>query len=381
MEDKVRGKLTPTIKALIERDGAVCAWCGAESDLVPDHVVPKSRDGIDALENMQVLCGSCNSQKGNKEDHECHKPVRFKSPAWQMGFTSVPNCVLLDTDLSTNARFAYIGLSYFARQDDEAFPGQERFEKKLGLSERSFRNARRELEDAGLLETRRRGRGKTNIYILCEPKYGQAAKVAAQNEAKPAKPADLERQDVPDHSKNTQSKKTQKTDTVSAEAQKVYDHFLLVFQPKTPPKLGPSLLRQIEKGLKEYDADALCRAVSGLKEWRKRKPGKETLGAIFDTYPGGKPLTEQIAFFIGQAKGSTGVGKFPSADRAIVAEKQRLVQRGHRLQQNEEAVKQAKDAEEWLRQHGIETVTPGGPLDVPRFRRIQTADAAAEDGA
>lgn len=373
----MRGKLTPTMQALIERDGAECAWCGAGSDLVPDHVVPKSKGGIDALENMQVLCGSCNSQKGNKEEAECHRPVRFKSPGWQMGFTSVPNCVLLDTDLSTNARFAYIGLSYFARQDDEAFPGQEKFEEKLGLSERSFRNARRELEEAGLLETRRRGRGQTNIYILVEPRYSRAAKVAAQNESKPANNADLERQDLPDHSKNTQSKKTQKTDTVSPDVQKVYDHFLAVFRPSTPPKLGPSLIRQIEKGLKEYEADALCRAVNGLKEWRQRKPGKETLGAIFDTYPGGKPLTEQIAFFISQAKGSTGVGKFPSGDRAIVAEKQRLVQRGHRLQQNEDAVKQAQEAEAWLRHHGIETVKSG---DVPVFQPIR-GDGAGAGGA
>jgi hypothetical protein len=376
MEDKVQGKLTSLMKTLIERDGAQCAWCGKESDLVADHVVPKSEGGIDALQNMQVLCGSCNSQKGNKEESECTKPVRFKTPGWQMGFTSVPNCILLDTELSTNARFAYIGLSYFARQDDEAFPGQGKFEEKLGQSERSFRNARRELEKAGLLETRRRGRGQTNIYILIEPKYGQAAKVASQNDFKPANPADLDRQNMPEHSKKKQVKKTQETDSVSADVQKVYDHFLAVFEPTTPPKLGPSLIRQIEKGLKEYEADALCRAVNGLKQWRQRKPGKETLGAIFDTYPGGKALTEQIAFFISQAKGPTGVGSFPSADRAIVAEKQRLVQRGHRLSTNYDAVQQAKEAELWLRDHGIETVLH--PDTVPTFRAITSQNGAGD---
>lgn len=370
MEDKVRGKLTPTLEALIERDGPECAWCGAGSDLVADHIVPKVKGGLDAMENKQLLCGRCNSQKGDREEAECQKSVRFKSSLWQMGFTQVPNAVLLDTNLSTNARFAYMGLMYFARQDETAFPGQDTFAAKFGLSERSFRNARKELEEAGLLERRQRGRGQTNVYLLCEPSSARAAKIAGQS---PADIAGSERQDLPDHSKKTQGKKTQPKLTVAADVQLVYDHHLAVFKPKTPPKLGPSLIRQIEKGLREYDATALRVAIDGLYEWRKRKPGKTTLGAIFDTYPGGKPLTEQIAFFISQAKGSTGVGsKFPSGDRAIVAEKQRLVQRGHRLSQNEEAVQQAKEAEQWLREHGIETVV--NPEGVPIFQPLRDAD-------
>lgn len=236
----------------------------------------------------------------------------------------------------------------------------KKLEEKLGLIERTPR-----------YEADRRGRQTSNIYrlrleVTGQPPSGAVATppVAEQPPTPPAEQGGLE----------PSSRKPNQEPSVSADVQMVYDHFLAVFEPKTPPKLGPSLIRQIEKGLKEYDADGLCRAVDGLKQWRRSKPGKETLGAIFDTYPGGKALTEQIAFFISQAKGSTGVGKFPSADRAIVAEKQRLVQRGHRLSQNEDAVKQAKDAEAWLRQHGIETVKTGS---VPVFRRIQAADEAA----
>lgn len=241
----------------------------------------------------------------------------------------------------------------------------KKLEEKLGLIERTPR-----------YEADRSGRQTSNIYRLRLEVKGQTPSgavatppVAEQPPSPPAEQGSLE-----------PSSKEPKPEpqSVSPDVQKVYDHFLAVFEPATPPKLGPSLIRQIEKGLKEYEADALCRAVNGLKAWRQRKPGKETLGAIFDTYPGGKPLTEQIAFFISQAKGSTGVGKFPSADRAIVAEKQRLVQRGHRLSQNEDAVKQAKDAEAWLRQHGIETVKTG---DVPVFRAVQAADEAAGDAA
>ena len=31
-----------------------------------DHVVPQSRVGTDNLENLQLLCGACNSLKGDR---------------------------------------------------------------------------------------------------------------------------------------------------------------------------------------------------------------------------------------------------------------------------------------------------------------------------
>ena len=33
----------------------------------PDHVVPQSQGGSDHLENLQLLCGACNSVKGNRD--------------------------------------------------------------------------------------------------------------------------------------------------------------------------------------------------------------------------------------------------------------------------------------------------------------------------
>ncbi len=32
-----------------------------------DHIIPKSRGGRDNLENLQLLCGSCNNIKGSKD--------------------------------------------------------------------------------------------------------------------------------------------------------------------------------------------------------------------------------------------------------------------------------------------------------------------------
>jgi DNA-binding transcriptional ArsR family regulator len=264
--------------------------------------------------------------------------------------------------LSPTNKLALIALADNANEEGVCWPGWESTRAKTGLSRASIYRAWKALEEAGLLAIEKDKKGR-------EIKRLPLGQPVSQGESK-------------SHSETGSNKGTVKEPSVtgppSADVQKVYDHFVTVFQPKTTPKLGPSLIRQIDKGLKEYEADALCRAVDGLKQWRQRKPGKETLGAIFDTYPGGKPLTEQIAFFIGQAKGSTGVGNFPSGDRAIVAEKQRLVQRGHRLRQNEDAVKQAKDAEAWLRQHGIETVTRTG--DLPVFRAITAADDEGAGG-
>ena len=230
-----------------------------------------------------------------------------------------------------------------------------KIEERLGLIERTAR-----------YEADRSGRQTSNIYRLKLEVKGAtpSGAVATPPVAEQGTPPSAGQQP---QEPGTTEPKSEPPPSVSADVQKVYDHHLAVFKPKTPPKLGPSLVRQIEKALKEYAADALCQAIDGLFEWRRQKNGKTTLGAIFDTYPGGKPLTEQIAFFISQSKGATRVGgKFPSGDRAIVAEKQRLVQRGHRLSTSEEAVQQAKDAELWLREHGIETVV--NPVGVPTFR-------------
>ncbi len=44
-----------------------CAGCGIHfpfRNLTVDHVVPRSRGGTDHLDNLQLLCGACNSMKG-----------------------------------------------------------------------------------------------------------------------------------------------------------------------------------------------------------------------------------------------------------------------------------------------------------------------------
>jgi len=48
-----------------ERDGGRCVRCERDDDLQFDHVIPVSRGGGNAAENIQILCGSCNRSKGD----------------------------------------------------------------------------------------------------------------------------------------------------------------------------------------------------------------------------------------------------------------------------------------------------------------------------
>lgn len=49
---------------VLERDGNRCARCGGEDEMHIDHVHPVSLGGLPLLANLQVLCKTCNLQKG-----------------------------------------------------------------------------------------------------------------------------------------------------------------------------------------------------------------------------------------------------------------------------------------------------------------------------
>lgn len=51
---------------ILERDNYTCQECGSQEHLCIDHVLPVSRGGDSSDENLQVLCLSCNTKKGNK---------------------------------------------------------------------------------------------------------------------------------------------------------------------------------------------------------------------------------------------------------------------------------------------------------------------------
>lgn len=67
MNSKQRRKF---LAELEKRYGLICAACGSAEDLRIDHIKAVSRGGFSSLENLQLLCNSCNSDKGtNEEDY------------------------------------------------------------------------------------------------------------------------------------------------------------------------------------------------------------------------------------------------------------------------------------------------------------------------
>lgn len=52
---------------IYDRDGNKCCLCGDPRNLTLDHIIPRSKGGNGAMNNLQTLCASCNSIKGSQE--------------------------------------------------------------------------------------------------------------------------------------------------------------------------------------------------------------------------------------------------------------------------------------------------------------------------
>ncbi|MFH2112719.1 MAG: HNH endonuclease, partial [Candidatus Bathyarchaeota archaeon] len=47
-----------------------CIYCGSREKLTVDHMIPLSRGGLDHPDNAVMVCGQCNSSKGDKRLYE-----------------------------------------------------------------------------------------------------------------------------------------------------------------------------------------------------------------------------------------------------------------------------------------------------------------------
>jgi len=58
-------------RLVFERDDFTCVYCGdTNGPFEADHVHPKSRGGLDALENLVCACRTCNRSKKDKTPEE-----------------------------------------------------------------------------------------------------------------------------------------------------------------------------------------------------------------------------------------------------------------------------------------------------------------------
>ena len=53
--------------AVTVRDQGRCVYCGSMEDLHYDHKIPWSKGGANTVNNIQLLCGTCNRRKGAED--------------------------------------------------------------------------------------------------------------------------------------------------------------------------------------------------------------------------------------------------------------------------------------------------------------------------
>ena len=70
------GRRVPvTRRGVLRRDAHHCAYCGRGASTV-DHIVPRSRGGIDSWENLVACCLRCNNLKGDRTPQEMSWELR-----------------------------------------------------------------------------------------------------------------------------------------------------------------------------------------------------------------------------------------------------------------------------------------------------------------
>ena len=84
------GKLHPSAilkenKKLVEESNK-CEYCGCCDNLQWEHIIPRSRGGADAIDNMVQACPKCNLAKSDKDPFEWYgKERRYEIPRLVLG--------------------------------------------------------------------------------------------------------------------------------------------------------------------------------------------------------------------------------------------------------------------------------------------------------
>jgi 5-methylcytosine-specific restriction endonuclease McrA len=89
-------KVGLTKKNIIKRDDAICQYCACKlnsKNSTVDHVLPKSRGGVNSWTNLVASCHPCNLRKGNRTPSEANMKL-LRQP--QAPGKDVVHIVLLD---------------------------------------------------------------------------------------------------------------------------------------------------------------------------------------------------------------------------------------------------------------------------------------------
>lgn len=62
-------------------------------NLTIDHITPQSKGGTDHIENLQLLCGACNSLKGNRTQDYLINQLREQNKQFEIKVSSVSQAV------------------------------------------------------------------------------------------------------------------------------------------------------------------------------------------------------------------------------------------------------------------------------------------------
>jgi hypothetical protein len=96
------------------------------------------------------------------------------------GFTSIPNYIF-GLPISSNAKLIYMALLSYAWTNRACYPGLAKLCTDVSLSDKPVTKAIEELSNASLLEVKRRGQGKTNLYILKDFVFKQEAQNGSES--------------------------------------------------------------------------------------------------------------------------------------------------------------------------------------------------------
>ncbi|MHA6695596.1 HNH endonuclease [Homoserinimonas sp. A520] len=64
-------------RGVLRRDDQRCGYCGGAATTI-DHVLPRSRGGVDSWENLVACCLRCNNAKGNRTPGEMGWKLLFR---------------------------------------------------------------------------------------------------------------------------------------------------------------------------------------------------------------------------------------------------------------------------------------------------------------